>query len=152
MQKVACLLSVGPVWVKLLFLLELADRLFDLEADVLPVLINLASWKSGFVKLENWLEEVLASELSTNKSGAKAVLQQTSLILLLDGLDELKEESEMASCLAAISEYGANQGRRFVITCRIEEYKAVQEDARVNMQIEVGSLDAAELIAELEKL
>ena len=146
------LLIVGqPGMGKTTLLLELADRLFDLEPDALPILINLASWKSGFIQLETWLEEVLASELSTNKSGAKAVLQQSNLILLLDGLDELKEESEMASCLAAIAEYGKTAGRRFVITCRMEEYKTVQEDARVNMQIEVGSLNAEELIAELEK-
>jgi Effector-associated domain 11/NACHT domain len=147
------LLIVGqPGMGKTTLLLELADRLFDLEVDALPLLINLASWKSDFNTLENWLEEVLPSELSTNKSGAKAVLQQSNLILLLDGLDELKEPSEMASCLAAIAEYGATAGRRFVITCRIEDYKAIQEDARVNLQIEVGSLDATELIAELDKI
>lgn len=147
------LLIVGqPGMGKTTLLLQLANRLFTLEADVLPVLLNLATWQSDFIKLETWLEAVLASELSTNKSGVKVLLQQSNLILLLDGLDELKEESKMASCLAAIAEYGATAGRRFVISCRIEEYKDVQEDARVNMQIEVGSLDTDELIAELEKM
>lgn len=146
------LLIVGqPGMGKTSLLLELADRLFDLEPDALPVLINLASWKSGFIKLERWLEEVLVSELDTNKSGVKAVLEQSRLILLLDGLDELREEGEMRSCLAAITEYGITAGKSYVISCRIKDYLKVQESARVNMQIEVGSLSADELIVELEQ-
>ena len=146
------LLLVGqPGAGKTTLLLQLADRLFDLEADALPIVINLASWRSSFIKLENWLEEVLASQMSTNKSGAKAILRQANLILLLDGLDELKEAEAMQTALVAIAAYGATAGRQFVLTCRMEEYKAVQADARVNLQIEVGPLNAEQIIEELEK-
>lgn len=137
---------------KTTLLLQLADRLFDLEEDSLPVVLNLATWQSRFGKLETWLETVLASELSTNKAGAKAVLRQANLILLLDGLDELKEDEAINSCLAAIADFGAVAGRRFVITCRIEEYKRAQEDARVNLQIEVGSLKSDQIEAELTRM
>jgi len=147
------LLIVGqPGMGKTTLLLQLADRLFDLEEDVLPVVLNLATWQSSFGKLETWLETVLASELSTNKAGAKAVLRQSNLILLLDGLDELKEDEAINSCLAAIADFGALVGRRFVITCRIEEYQRVKEDALVNLQIEVGSLKSDQLEAELNQM
>lgn len=147
------LLIVGqPGAGKTTLLLQLADRLFDLEADALPVVINLASWQSSYGKLETWLEAVLAAELSTTKAGAKAVLRQSGLILLLDGLDELKEDEAINSCLAAIADYGATAGRRFVITCRIEEYKRAAEDARVNQQIEVGPLTSEQLEAELTRM
>jgi hypothetical protein len=147
------LLIVGqPGAGKTTLLLQLADRLFDLEEDTLPVVLNLATWQSSFGKLETWLEEVMASELSTNKAGARAVLRQSNLVLLLDGLDELKEDEVINSCLAAIADYGAVGGRRFVITCRIEEYKRVKEDARVNLQIEVGPLTGEQLEAELNRM
>lgn len=135
---------------KTTLVLQLADRLFDLEEDALPVVLNLATWQSSFGKLETWLETVLAVELNTNKAGAKSILRQSHLILLLDGLDELKEDEAINSCLAAIADFGAVAGRRFVITCRIEEYKRVQEDARVNLQIEVGSLKSDQIKVELD--
>jgi DNA replication protein DnaC len=137
---------------KTTLLLQLADRLFDLEADALPVVINLVSWQSSYRKLETWLEAVLAAELGTNKAGVKAVLRQSEMILLLDGLDELKEGEAMNSCLAAIADFGATPGWRFVITCRIEEYKRVTEDARVKLQIELGPLTREQLEAELTRL
>jgi len=147
------LLIVGqPGAGKTTLLLQLADRLFDLEADALPVVLNLATWQSSFGKLETWLENVLLAELSTNKAGARTVLRQINLILLLDGLDELKEDEAISACLAAIADYGATPGRRFVITCRIEEYKRVQEDARVNLQIEVGPLQGDQLEVELTRM
>lgn len=147
------LLIVGqPGAGKTTLLLQLADSLFDLEENALPVVINLATWKSSFGKLEIWLEAVLAAELSTNKAGAKSVLRQSNLILLLDGLDELQEDEAINSCLAAIADYGSVAGRRFVITCRIEEYKRVKEDARVYLQIEVGPLSKDQLESELTRM
>lgn len=147
------LLIVGqPGAGKTTLLLQLADRIFDLEPDALPVVLNLATWQSSYGKLETWLENILAAELSTNKAGARAVLRQTNLVLLLDGLDELKEDEAISACLAAIADYGATPGRRFVITCRIEEYKRVQEDARVNLQIEVGPLQGDQLEVELTRM
>jgi hypothetical protein len=170
------LLIVGqPGAGKTTLLLQLADRLFDLEADALPIVINLTTWESGYrklepwmkpyidlskwqkredvyKKLESWLEVILAAELNINKAGVQAVLYQSKLILLLDGLDEIKWDEAINSCLAAIADYGAASGRRFVITCRIEEYKRAAEDARVNMQIEIGPLTGEQLEAELTRM
>lgn len=147
------LLIVGqPGAGKTTLLLQLADRLFDLEKDTLPVVVNLATWQSSYGKLETWLEAILAAEFSTNKAGAKAVLRQSNLILLLDGLDELKTDEAINSCLAAIADYGSVAGRQFVVTCRIEEYKRVEEDARVNLQIEVGPLQGDQIEEELNRM
>ena len=170
------LLIVGqPGAGKTTLLLQLADCLFDLEDDALPIVINLATWESGYKKLEpwmkpyidlskwqkregvykkleSWLEVILAAELNINKAGVQAVLYQSKLILLLDGLDEIMWDEAINSCLAAIADYGAASGRRFVITCRIEEYKRAAEDARVNMQIEIGPLTSEQLEAELTRM
>ncbi len=147
------LLIVGqPGSGKTTLLLQLADRLFDLEEDSIPVVLNLVTWQTSYGNLETWLEAVLSTEISTNKAGEKAVLRQSNLILLLDGLDELKADEAINSCLTAISDYGSVPGRRFIITCRIEEYKRVAEDARVNLQIEVGPLRGDQLEAELIRM
>ncbi|MDX2067300.1 MAG: NACHT domain-containing protein [Haliscomenobacter sp.] len=147
------LLIIGqPGAGKITLLLQLAQRLMELEEDALPLILNLATWESSYTKLETWLEEIVTAELSINMASAKRIVNQTGLILLLDGLDELKEIEAMSSCLAAIAEYGAVAGRRFVITSRIEEYKQAQEDARVNLQIEVGPLSSEQLEKELERM
>lgn len=145
------LLIVGaPGAGKTTLLLQLAQSLLESEPDALPVVLNLATWQSSFVNLKTWLEQILSAELSTNTSAAKLIMQQSRLILLLDGLDEVKQEDRV-TCLAAIGEYGIDAEQRFVITSRIAEYKEVLKDAPVNLQIEVGSLTLEQLEAELER-
>ena len=147
------LLMVGePGAGKTTLLLQLAVHILAPEASTLAIVVNLATWKSSYETLENWLAAVLAAELSTGQGGAKLVLQQPKLILLLDGLDELKEEEAINSCLAALAEHGKIAERQFVITCRKEKYEQVSEDARVNMQIEVAPLTGEQLIAELKQM
>ena len=145
------LLIVGaPGAGKTTLLLQLAQSLLESEPDALPVVLNLATWQSSFVNLKTWLEQILSAELSTNTSAAKLIMQQSRLILLLDGLDEVKQEDRV-TCLAAIGEYGMDAEQRFVITSRIAEYKEVLKDAPVNLQIEVGPLTLEQLEAELER-
>lgn len=146
------LLIVGlPGAGKTTLLLQLAQSLLEAELDALPVVLNLATWQSSYINLKTWLEEIVPAELSTNKSAGKLIMQQSGLILLLDGLDEVKAENR-ATCLEAIGNFGADAKQRFVITCRIEEYKEVVKDAPVNLQIEVGPLTVRQLEVELERI
>ncbi len=144
------LITGAPGAGKTTLLLQLAQSLLESEPDALPVVLNLATWQSSFVNLKTWLEQILSAELSTNTSAAKLIMQQSRLILLLDGLDEVKQEDRV-TCLAAIGEYGMDAEQRFVITSRIAQYKEVLKDAPVNLQIEVGPLTVAQLETQLER-
>ena len=133
---------------KTVLLLQLELALLASETDLLPVILNLATWKKSYITLEPWLKELLPAELGATKKYAADVLQQNRLILLLDGLDEV-EESDRATCLEAIGRYRAATDSRYVITSRIEEYSAISKDAPVNLQIEVGDLTLEQMEAEL---
>jgi DNA replication protein DnaC len=147
------LLLVGvPGAGKTTLLLQLELELLEQEATRIPVILNLVRWSSTFSKLEDWIQEILPSEmgLTINKKMAGDLIEQDRLILLLDGLDEIKEENRQV-CLEAIGIYGEDPDRHFIISSRIEEYKAAAKDAPVNSQVEVGTLKYEQLIEQLEK-
>ncbi len=147
------LLLVGvPGAGKTTLLLQLELELLEKEITRIPVVLNLARWSNTFPTLETWIQEILPSEmgLTINKKMAADLVAQDRLILLLDGLDEVKEEDRQV-CLEAIGVYGEDADRHFIISSRIEEYKAAAKDAPVNGQVEVGTLKYEQLIEQLEK-
>ena len=147
------LLLVGvPGAGKTTLLLQLELELLQKETSRIPVILNLARWSSEFPTLESWIQEILPSEmgLTINKKTAADLITQNRLILLLDGLDEVEEKNRQI-CLEAIGAYGENSSRCFILSSRIDEYKAVAKDAPVNCQVEVGPLTYKQLIKQLKK-
>ena len=136
---------------KTVLLLRLELALLASESDLLPLILNLSTWKKDYVTLDPWLREILPAELGATKKYAADLLQQNRLILLLDGLDEV-EESEQAACLEAIGRYRADTNGQYVISSRTEDYKAIMKDAPVNLQIEVGDLTLEQMEAELMRM
>ncbi len=133
------LLLVGlPGSGKTTLVLQLALHLLERPGISMPVVLNLATWRSEFKTLDEWLKKILPTELGATPGLAEQIRKNTPLILLLDGLDELPE-ADRNSCLSAIGEYGADAGRQFLISSRIEEYAATK-DAPVNAQVEVAPL------------
>lgn len=145
------LITGKPGGGKTTLLIQLELALLETLTDELPVLLNLATWQKEFVTLETWLKELLPAELGTSKDYATELLQQKRLVLLFDGLDEVREE-DRKSCLEAIGRYREMTNGRYVITSRTEEYKAVAKDAPVHLQIEVGDLTFEQMVAELEAM
>lgn len=136
---------------KTTLLLQLVLSLLQSEHDALPVLLNLATWKKEYITLDTWLKEILPNELGVSKALAAHILVQERLILLFDGLDEVKA-FDRESCLTAIGRYGEVAQRQYVITSRIEEYKHVSKDAPVYLQIEVGNLTIEQIETELTRI
>lgn len=133
------LLIVGlPGSGKTTLVIQLALHILGLEHKSMPVVLNLATWRAKFKTFDEWLSEILPTELGTSQKLAEQIRHNTPLILLLDGLDEVPE-ADRASCLTAIGEYGANPKHQFLISSRIAEYSATK-DAPVNAQIEVAPL------------
>lgn len=142
------LLVVGaPGAGKTTLLLQLALALLERPGKDLPVLLNLATWRSEFATFDDWLQRILPLELGASKALAEKIRRNTPLILLLDGLDEVPEDAR-ASCLKAIGEYGAEAKHRFVISSRIAEYAATQ-DAPVYLEVEVQPLTPQQVIDNL---
>ncbi len=118
-----------------------------------PVIVNLASWRSTYETFESWLEENLiraAGEYGTSKKYAKKMVDEANFLLLLDGLDEVPIEHRK-SCLEKLDiMISKNTSHRrtwlkypHVIICsRTVEFLSVKHKAPVNATIQIEPLDS----------
>jgi NACHT domain len=114
---------------KTITLLKLAEDLIArTEADLsqpIPVVFNLSSWARKPKAIEEWLIQELDKKYKVPKSLGKSWVEKESLILLLDGLDEVKDEQRNA-CLQALNQFMQTHGvTELTICCRIGEYQAL---------------------------
>ena len=133
---------------KTVLMLQLALSLLKERKGVIPVLLNLATWKEHYNRLESWLEVVLPAEIGVNATLATKVLEDFPLILLLDGFDEI-DEDDRYSCLDAIGRYSSNPRFQFAITTREEEYITIRKDAPVYLQLKIEPLQTDQILKEL---
>ena len=132
------LLIIGePGAGKTTLLLQLAEQLLERGEQQIPIIINIATWRSRFSSLEAWFAELLP-QMGFSRALAKQLMTENRMLPLFDGLDELAEENRQA-CLEAIGAYGKDQDARYVICSRIEEYVQTA-DAPVYCQIMVKPL------------
>lgn len=97
MGKERTLLILGePGAGKTITLLKLAQELIartekDLSQPI-PVVLNLSSWRNKQQTIADWLIEELNSTYQISKALGKVWIEDQQLLLLLDGLDEVKIE------------------------------------------------------------
>lgn len=120
---------------KTTMLLELArDLIARAEQDAsqcIPVVFNLSSW-SDKQTIDDWLIYELRSKYNVPKKLAESWVMQDELLLLLDGLDEVRAERR-AACVAAINTFRHAHGMTPLVVCsRIADYQALT--ARLNLQ------------------
>jgi eukaryotic-like serine/threonine-protein kinase len=113
---------------KTISLLELASDLMDRadghDGDPVPVVFNLSTW-AGHTPLLDWLLEELKSMYFVPAEDGRTLLKGHFVVLLLDGLDEVRAESR-AACVEAINEFVRETGvRGIAVCCRTEEYDAL---------------------------
>jgi energy-coupling factor transporter ATP-binding protein EcfA2 len=110
-------------------LLKLAQSLMthtkeDIRRSI-PVIFNLSSWGSKQPLFQDWLVEELWTKYQVSKVLGQEWIEQQHLILLLDGLDEVKAEARPA-CVEAINDFIQNHGQTEIVVCsRIAEYEAL---------------------------
>jgi hypothetical protein len=101
-------------------LLQLADELLDrAERDPeqpIPVVVNLASWTARPQPLIAWLTGELTASYKVPQRTAATWIAQGSLVLLLDGLDEIAE-SHRPGCAEAINDYRRDHGLVPIAVC-----------------------------------
>ncbi|MBL7809032.1 MAG: NACHT domain-containing protein [Saprospiraceae bacterium] len=138
------LLIVGmPGSGKTTLLLRLAIELLDRPGNAIPVILNLATWRKEYKIFDEWLQRILPNEVRFSNEITEEVIDNTSFILILDGLDEVPE-LDRNSCLDALGRFGIKPDKQFVISSRINEYKSLK-DAKVYAQIEVAPLTAEQI-------
>ena len=114
---------------KTTMLLELArNTIARAEGDPtlpIPVVFNLSSWAEKRQSIVEWLVEELNTKYHVPKKVAQSWVKNDDLLLLLDGLDEVKVEHREA-CVKAINDFRHECGLVPLAICsRIADYEAL---------------------------
>jgi hypothetical protein len=110
---------------KTTMLLELARQLIArAREDVtqpIPIVFNLASWTEKLT-LADWLAHELNNLYSVPRKTAPDWIKANKLLLLLDGLDEVRQESR-TKCVDAINKFKKENGLTSLSVCsRSQDY------------------------------
>jgi eukaryotic-like serine/threonine-protein kinase len=142
------LLILGPPGSgKTITMLELCRDCIRLaEADPLqpiPVVFNLSSWARRQGNFREWILDELNLKYQIPRKVGREWVENNELLLLLDGMDEVKEEKRDA-CAEAINEfrntdYGLTD---IVVSSRTEEYDALSHKLTLNTAIVIRPLDS----------
>jgi NACHT domain len=144
------LLIVGePGSGKTIALLKLAEDALDrTEPDLrqqIPVVFNLSSWARKPQSIEQWLIQELLEKYQVSKALGKTWVESEALMLLLDGLDEVKAEQRNA-CVQALNQFMQTHGTtEIVICCRIGDYQMLQDRLILRSAICLQPLTAAQI-------
>ncbi|ACK69948.1 putative signal transduction protein with Nacht domain protein [Gloeothece citriformis PCC 7424] len=133
-------------------LLELARKLIERAEtgldDRIPVIFNLSSWGIQRQPIDVWLVEELNTKYQVPKEIGQGWVKQQQLLLLLDGLDEVKTEYRQC-CVDALNHFYQNYSPEIVICCRIEEYETLIHPLNFQKAIYLRSLSFGQVYSYL---
>ncbi|ABW32775.1 NACHT domain-containing protein [Acaryochloris marina] len=122
---------------------DLLERVKD-PKECIPVLLNLSSWASKRQSIPEWIVEELKSKYGVPASIGKKWLAEQKLLVLFDGLDEVRSDRQHA-CVEALNQWisGDDSNRipkQFVVCSRIEEYEQLEAKLQMNGAICLSEL------------
>ena len=139
---------------KTTMLLELARLLIErARRDVtepIPMVFNLSSWTEK-QSLAEWLAAELRAGYTVSKKHAPTLIEGNKLLLLLDGLDEVRPESR-AKCVEAINQFRKEHGlTSLAACCRSQEYGELKTQLAFDGAVEIQPLTAGQVDAYFER-
>lgn len=133
---------------KTMTLLQLAEKLLERAARdsslSTPVILNLASWASEQKPLKEWLIDELWQQYQLPRKIGDSLIQENRLIYLLDGLDEVAEESRVL-CVSAINDFKAEKNVALIVCCRVWDYNALLSKLNLGVGIRIQLLTDAQV-------
>ncbi|NER19780.1 MAG: NACHT domain-containing protein [Symploca sp. SIO1C2] len=118
-------------------LLDCAEQ--DLEYPI-PVVFNLSSWAGRKQKMNDWLvEELQRMFLQFTPSTVRDWVKKQQLLLLLDGLDEVKAEHR-ESCVAALNDFQQNYASGMVVCSSLKDYSTLSNRLKFHSTIYIKPL------------
>ncbi|MEB3282264.1 MAG: NACHT domain-containing protein [Lyngbya sp.] len=130
---------------------DLIARTSDNLNQPIPVVFNLSSWAKKQQKIADWLVDELQSNYGVSKSLGKAWVKDQQLLLLLDGLDEVRAKHR-EDCVEEINQFMQDYKVTEMVVCsRIKDYQALSNRLQVRGAICVQSLTSEQVNQYLEQ-
>jgi WD40 repeat protein len=128
---------------KTTMLLELTrDTIARAETDPtqpIPVVFNLSSWADTKQPIANWLIDELNSKYNIPKKIGRRWVQNDDLLLLFDGLDEVRREAR-EDCVKAINSFRQEHLMQMVVCSRVSDYDALTVQLKLHGAVLIQSL------------
>jgi len=118
---------------------DLLNRAEQSLAHPIPVVLNLSSWARKQQTIPDWVVEQLNTQYQVHKLIGQEWVKQQELLLLLDGLDEVKTH-ERDSCVAALHDFQQNYAQKTVVCSRIQDYSVLFNRLNIEKAIYLKSL------------
>ncbi len=132
---------------KTISLLELAKELSinNDPIEPIPAIFNLSSWVDKHMPIYNWLKDELKTKYYIPGKVGGTWLKQNRLYLLLDGLDEVRPDNQLA-CVTAINKFIEEYGVPGLVVCsRIYEYTTLPTRLKLSGAICLQPLTFAQI-------
>jgi DNA polymerase III delta prime subunit len=119
-------------------LLELARDLLDRserdEGLPVPVILNLSSWTDKNRLIASWITSELKEKYQIPEKLGAEWIRSRSLLVLLDGLDEVRSELQN-DCVEAINRFVNDSMSGVAVCCRLTEYESLRARLRLNAAV-----------------
>ena len=118
----------------------------------LPVIFDLSSWADERQSIDKWLiKELKTKYLISNERLRKTWVTDQQMVLLLDGLNEVKEQYRSA-CVEKINEFRENYGQHEIIVCsRTQAYKNLDKRLTIRDTVCVQPLTSEQINKYLDR-
>ncbi|BDA65942.1 hypothetical protein CAL7716_001080 [Calothrix sp. PCC 7716] len=141
---------------KTISLLQMAKKLI-LRAEVdssqpIPVVLNLSSWISEKLTITAWVVKELKSFYKIDDNTGNNWIKNHNLVLLLDGLNEVKEEYRL-KCLQEINKFIKDYGETEIVVCsRMTDYQILTSKLELQTAICIKRLTDEQVHQYLESV
>lgn len=129
---------------------QLVDRARQDETEPIPVVFNLASWTEK-QSLEEWLAIELNTIYSVPKKTAPNWVAANKMLLLIDGLDEVRKNYRL-QCIDAINQFLKEHGLISLVVCsRTQDYFDLNSRLAIGGAIEIQPLTQKQVKAYFQR-
>ncbi|MBD2319338.1 NACHT domain-containing protein [Phormidium tenue] len=141
---------------KTITLLQLArDLITRAEEEIdrrIPVVLNLSSWAAEKQTIAKWIVEELNSKYQVNRKIGQMWVENQELLLLLDGLDEIRDLEKRNACMTALNFFQQEQATEMVVCCRVRDYAEMGHQLKLQSALVLQPLTADQIRNYLDRL
>ncbi len=141
---------------KTITLLQLArDLIARAEEEIdrrIPVVLNLSSWAAEKQTIAKWIVEELNSKYQVNRKIGQQWVEKQELLLLLDGLDEIRDLEKRNACVTALNAFQKEQATEMVVCCRVRDYEKLGNRLKLQSALVLRPLSAEQIHSYLDRL